>query len=64
AIALHAADVLTFDFGAPYRKTYEEALYGLEIDYRQLPERFETYSPADQACIRQRLQEIAALPEP
>jgi hypothetical protein len=50
-IPLNAGDILTFDFGAAYGKTFEEMLYGLEAeaDYTQLPSSFDRYSQADQA---------------
>lgn len=55
-IPLNGEDQFTFDFGIPYRKTYEEMLYGLEsVDYHTLPIHFQRYSPADQARILGRL---------
>lgn len=55
-IPLNGEDVLQFDFGKPYQKTFEETLYGLErVDYRQLPHNFERYSEADQARIANRM---------
>lgn len=51
-IPLSGEDRLRFDFNAPYQRTIEELLYGLEfVDYTQLPVGFEAYSPADQARI-------------
>jgi hypothetical protein len=32
-IPLHWADQLLFDFGIPYKKTFEEMFYGNELDY-------------------------------
>lgn len=56
AIALNAGDILRFDFGIPYRKTFEETLYGLElVDYAQFPLRFDRYRPTDQARIAARM---------
>jgi len=56
SIQLNREDVLTFDFNAPYQKTFAEALYGLEwVDYRQLPLNFERYSYADQTRIAARV---------
>ena len=55
-IPLRAGDSLTFDFGAAYDKTFEEALYGLElVDYSQLPLNFDRYSPDDQLRILRRM---------
>ncbi len=55
-IPLVADDALAFDFGRPYRKTFEEALFGLElVDYGQLPVNFQRYSDADQARIAARM---------
>lgn len=58
-IPLTAGDTLTFDFGVPYRKTFEEALFGLElVDYSQLPVNFNRYSPIDQARIATRMLSV------
>jgi hypothetical protein len=55
-VPLNADDVLTFDFDAPYQRTYEELLYGLElVDYSQLPLNFDRYSPEDRARIAARM---------
>jgi hypothetical protein len=55
-IPLNSDDVLPFNFDRPYQKTYTETLYGLElVDYRQLPQHFDRYSPADQARIANRM---------
>ncbi|MDX1992357.1 MAG: DUF4058 family protein [bacterium] len=55
-IPLSSDDVLDFDFGLPYKKTYEEMLYGLEyVDYGQLPLNFDRYSEVDQARIVARM---------
>jgi Protein of unknown function (DUF4058) len=55
-IPLNRGDVLSFDFGAAYRKTFEEMAYGLEyINYRELPMNFERYSADDQARIAARM---------
>jgi hypothetical protein len=55
SISLNAGDVLKFDFGVSYRKTFEEGLYGFEMDYSQLPMNFERYSEADQTRIARRM---------
>ena len=55
-IPLNADDILNFDFGNPYRKTFEETLYGWRlVDYSQLPLRFDRYGPADKQRIAQRM---------
>lgn len=54
-IPLNGGDVLHFDFGMAYRKTFEEALYGYDMDYRYLPMNFDRYSPADQTRIAARM---------
>jgi hypothetical protein len=55
-IPLADADLLSFDFGAVYNHTFEHnPYYRLVVDYAQLPERFDTYSEADQTRIRARM---------
>lgn len=54
-IPLNGSDVLTFDFDKVYRKTFEEALYGYDMDYRQLPLNFQRYSRTDQQRIAARM---------
>lgn len=55
-IPLNRDDVLSFDFNAPYQKTYQELLYGLElVDYNQLPLNFDRYSHDDQIRIVARM---------
>jgi hypothetical protein len=55
-IPLNDTDVLPFDFGAAYNKTYEETLYGaVLVDYDQLPLNFDRYRPNDQAHILNRM---------
>lgn len=54
-IPLAQADFLAFDFSMPYRKSFEESLYGRFVDYQQLPVNFQRYSPTDQACILNRM---------
>jgi hypothetical protein len=59
-IPLMRGDVIVFDFGAAYKHT--DSLYRsmhVVLDYEQLPACFDTYSPADQARIRARMQAIA-----
>lgn len=38
-----------------YRKTFEEALYGYDMDYRRLPMNFDRYNKDDQARIAVRM---------
>lgn len=61
-IPLSGDDVIEFDFGIPYRKTYEEALYGLQnlVDYAVLPMNFERYSLIDQTRIARRMAAVLA----
>jgi hypothetical protein len=47
--------LLLFDFALVYDKAFEDALYGAELDYSQLPDAFETYSQEDQTRIKQRM---------
>jgi hypothetical protein len=54
-IPLNGLDVLDFNFGAAYTKTIEEAFYGDEVNYSQLPLNFERYSPEDQSSILNRM---------
>ncbi len=56
SIPLSGADVLHFDFGPPYRKTFEETLYGLQlVDYAEPPANFDHYSAADRRRIALRM---------
>ncbi|MDZ4764685.1 MAG: DUF4058 family protein [Chloroflexota bacterium] len=55
-VPLRAGDHLLFDFDAAYQKTFADGLFGLEeIDYAQLPARFDLYQPDDQARILNRM---------
>ncbi len=57
---LSGTDALPFDFGLPYRKTFEETLYGLQlVDYGELPQHFDRYSAADQRRIALRMLAVA-----
>ncbi len=51
-------DVLAFDFGRAYDKTFTEMLYGNEVNYAELPLHFERYDRTDQARIANRLLAI------
>lgn len=59
-IPLNGADILNFDFGIPYQKTFEEAFYGDSVDYGEVPLAFNTYTQGDQERI---LASIIALLE-
>jgi uncharacterized protein DUF4058 len=55
-IPLNADDILTFDFNAPYQRTFEELFYGIElVDYRQLPLNFDRYSRDNRTRIAMRM---------
>jgi len=54
-IPLHADDRLHFDFDRVYQKTFEDALYGFDMDYTQWPMNIERYSKADQQRVGERL---------
>ncbi len=57
-IPLSGEDKLIFDFGVPYKKTFEEMFYGGKLDYSQLPLKYETYSEIDQQRIVSRMVAI------
>lgn len=57
-IPLNGDDMLTFDFDMAYRKTFEEALFGYDMDYRQLPLNFQRYSLIDQQRIAARMMTV------
>jgi hypothetical protein len=57
-IPLNGSDKFSFDFGVPYTKTFEEAFYGDNVDYRMLPAHFERYRPSDQTRITTRMLAI------
>jgi hypothetical protein len=60
-IPLLGDDVLPFDFGTAYNRTFESMSYFRNhADYAQLPLRFETYAPSDQERIRARMTEVAS----
>lgn len=54
-IPLNGADMIECDFGAVYAETLQRGSYGHDLDYSQLPTAFETYAPADQSRIFNRL---------
>lgn len=57
-IPLNGDDVLKFDLGPVYDKTFAEVLYGAGIDYAQLPVHFESYNETDQARIVSRMLHV------
>jgi hypothetical protein len=54
-IPLSGADVLRFDFNAPYQRSFEEMFYGDKVDYAELPRDFAQHTPFDQARIVARM---------
>ena len=54
-IPLQGGDVLAFDFGEPYTRTLEESMFGLDVDYSQLPLHFQRYRKDDQERIAVRI---------
>lgn len=54
-IPLQGGDVLAFDFGEPYTRTLEESMFGLDVDYSQLPLHFQRYRKDDQERIAARM---------
>lgn len=60
-IPLANDDILEFDLGVPYNRTYASSrLFHLAIDYSQPPLHFDRYLPADRERIEQRMKHIAA----
>jgi hypothetical protein len=62
-IPLKGSESIEFDFGAVYQITFRRGGWAIRsgfVDYTEKPIRFETYSPADQARILQRMAAIAA----
>lgn len=51
-IPLADDDFLEFDFDSVYQDTFSIGRWGNNIDYTQLPRKFETYSQADQERIK------------
>ncbi|MBC8098126.1 MAG: DUF4058 family protein [Armatimonadetes bacterium] len=59
SIPLAGADRLMFDFDAVYQHTFASLpAYAQRVDYERLPDRFETYQPADQARILHQMRTI------
>jgi Protein of unknown function (DUF4058) len=57
-IPLSDEESLDFDFGPVYHHTFNGGRWGQMVDYAELPVRFETYSPVDQARIQARMTAI------
>lgn len=58
-IPLSGQDRIRFDFGAPYHKILQDMFFAYEsVDYRQLPQNFDRYSPADQTRIALRMLSV------
>lgn len=60
-VPLEGQDTLAVHFEQIYQRIFESRrLFGMVVDYRQPPVRFETYAPRDQVVIQQRMAEIHA----
>ena len=63
-IPLSNDDVFTLDFGSVYNQTYESLkAFSYRVDYDQVPDKFDSYSPEDQKrilAVMERAQAIAA----
>lgn len=57
-LPLASADNLVFDFDAVYQHSFETGRWGAQIDYRNAPRYFESYSQADQIRIQQVMASI------
>jgi len=57
-IPLSGDDRVQFAFNADYQRTFQAAMYGEEVDYRELPMNFERYSRDDQTRIAARMLAI------
>lgn len=59
-IPLLDTDIVRLDFRAVYNQTFESfPIYNHQVDYAQLPERFDSYSPDDQQRIQARMAAVA-----
>ncbi len=60
-IPLADEESFTVDFGKPYHQTFESlSVFSRRVDYEREPERFDTYSQADQTRVRDVLQRVQA----
>jgi hypothetical protein len=57
-IPLAETQTVKVDFATIYNRTFESFQFGYSVDYEQLPDHFETYSPADQERIQRRMKAI------
>lgn len=66
AVPLLGREAVFLDFGAVYDITFNSlrAYYAIYTDTTKTPERFETYTEADQTFIRQQMAKMAAPPPP
>lgn len=59
AIPLAGDERLMIEFGAVYNRTFHKLrAYSYLVDYEQLPQHFDRYSPADQERIKQRMEAV------
>jgi hypothetical protein len=64
-IPLLGTDRIVLDLGSVYQRSYESyASYSARVDYAREPERFDTYSPDDQARIKRRMKTVQHYCEP
>lgn len=54
-IPLSGGLMVKFDFGAVYRRTFEQGSFGKHIDYSLFPMKFNRYNSADQTRIARRM---------
>lgn len=57
-LPLAGTETLLFDLNAVYRHTFGGGRWGDLVDYEHEPERFHTYSPADQKYIQDLMNQI------
>lgn len=60
-IPLADDDFLEFDFNAVYQHTFTIGRWGTNIDYTEIPRKFETYSKTDQTHIQAIMQHVKEL---
>jgi hypothetical protein len=60
-VPLAGVDMIKVDFGSVYHRTFQSSRYYgmILVDYADLPPRFDTYTPDDQARIRDVMSHIA-----
>jgi hypothetical protein len=63
-IPLAGEEEIVLDFGKVYHRTFESlSAFSRRVDYEREPERFDTYTEADQQKIRQRMEAAAQTPQ-